>query len=134
MYVVCLLIVSFCQSDDTLLLLGKRFFTSVFCVRTGNRAKDSRTTDHTRNGWAKPYAAAASSEFCVSTGPLPLVPRSQKVPHDLFLLLLCFLFLSNVCVLIVYRLCTDAVPKRKHTSGYRLRVLIHQFLTNYNTI
>ena len=35
-------------------LLRPAYSTSVFCVRTGNRAKDSRTADHTRNHRARP--------------------------------------------------------------------------------
>jgi len=58
---VCVCACRLCRSANqtTLLyiqhyLLRPAFSTSVFCVRTGNRAKDSRTADHTRNHRARP--------------------------------------------------------------------------------
>jgi len=126
---VCLPIVSFCQSDDTTIyIIYTALFTQAsvfyfrFCVRTGNRAKDSRTADHTRNHRARPRRRRLRTSRLRQT---PSAPQSmyirimyvgtfimyRKVPHDLFYYI--FFSLSDV----IYRLYTDAVPKRKHTSG-----------------
>lgn len=76
-----------------------------------------------------------TTRVIVGPSPTPLPPppsfasppdpfrlrRHQKVPHDLFFTIIMF-FISlrrtrTHTVIILYRLCTDAVPKRKHTSG-----------------
>jgi len=98
---------------------GQRFLLP-FCVsvpETAQRIQGPLTT----RVIIGPGPVAAASELRVSARPLPrhnpyidiirIFIIYRKVQHDLFYYI--FFSLSDV----IYRLYTDAVPKRKHTSG-----------------
>jgi hypothetical protein len=123
-------IVSFCQSDDTNITRASVFLLPFFvsAPETVQRIQGPLTT----RVIIKPDPiATAFSELRVSTEPLPCHYLPKSIARS-------FLFYYFITL---RRIHTRSIPiihgcdtKRKHTSGLWLRVLIHQFLANYNTI
>lgn len=113
-------IVSFCQSDDITIYSASVFLLPffVFAPETVQRIQGPLTT---RVIIERP-AQSPPPPPSFASPPDPFRLHCRKVPHDLFYYFSLFFFYhyfspTYVRVPIIHRLYTDAVPKRKHTSG-----------------
>lgn len=128
-------IVSFCQSETTLRYYSASVFLLPFFVsvpETVQRIQGPLTT----RVIIGPSPTAASSELRVSAArPLPYVPLPKSTARS-FLLQFFIIIIS----LLRTRTCAHNIPiihgcgTTETETHLRLRVLIHQFLANYNTI